>query len=97
MSIKIGFQMKLEGAKNEMIRGLIDAAERAVDNMGEELKKVLLIKLVTHAILQDAGATGPLDTVDALQDSGVYIGDAARRKMLEPEEEGNSEVKGDEA
>ncbi len=82
MSKKIIFNVELKCSDTmEMITGLVHTASRVVDELDKDTRKELLVKLVVHAILQDSGVTGKVDVVELCQDSGLYIGDAAKQHM----------------
>lgn len=82
MSKKIIFNVELKCSDTiEMITGPVHTASRVVDKLDEDTRKELLVKLVAHAMLQDSGVTGKVDVVELCQDSGLYIGEAARQRM----------------
>lgn len=69
------------GSKYEQVAELIRAAARVVSSLNEDTKEELLVKLIVHAILQDGGIAGKVDAVELLQDSGLYIGAEAKKRM----------------
>ncbi len=69
------------GSRFERVAELIRAAARVVSGLSEDTKEELLVKLVVHAILQDCGVDGKVDAVELLRDSGLYIGDEAKKRM----------------
>ena len=82
MSKKIIFNVELKcSGTMEMIAGLVHTASNVVDELSDDIRKELLVKLVVHAILQDSGVTGKVDAVGLLRDSGLYIGEAAKQHM----------------
>lgn len=84
MSTSVAFNVELAGSnKFEVIGELVRVGAKVVSNLSEDTKNELLVKLVVHGILQDSGHADKLDVVDMLQDSGLYIGDAARKRMAE--------------
>ena len=84
MSEKVVFNVKIEACdRHDMIVGLVHTADKVVCELDEDTRKEMLMRLVVHGILQDAGKVGHLDAVDLLQDCGLYIGKAARKRMMD--------------
>ena len=84
MSTSVAFNVEIAGKdKFEVIGELLRVAAKVVSNLSDDTKAELLVKLVMHGVLQDSGHADKLDVVDMLQDSGLYIGDAARKRMAE--------------
>ena len=82
MSTKFSFNVNLGGSnKFEVIGELVRVSAKVVSNLSEDTKNELLVKLVVHGILQDSGHADKLDVVDMLQDSGLYIGNEAKKRM----------------
>lgn len=69
MSTSVAFNVEIAGKdKFEVIGELLRVAAKVVSNLSDDTKAELLVKLVVHGILQD---------------SGLYIGNAARKRIAE--------------
>lgn len=76
------FRVQIDGgSKFERIAELVRVAGRVVAELSEDTKEELLVKLVVHAILQDGGIAGKVDAVELLRESGLYVGEEARKRM----------------